>query len=265
LKESAEMNLELGKILRTKLSQGTPVLGSWLSLGSSTAAEIMAEAGYDFLVVDLEHSPTSVESAAEMIRVIDLAGCSPLVRLPEFSPSIIKQVLDAGAHGIVIPNVDSAHLAEAAVRATRYPPDGTRGVGLHRAQGYGHEFLEYFESAQRNLVVVVQIESNSAVQNIEKIVAVDGIDAVMIGPYDLSADLGVPGEFDSERFVQSVKKVTQAARNAKIATGIHVVEPDPTVIESSLEDGHSFLVYSVDMRILDVGARIGGDILRGRE
>ena len=259
------MNLKLGEVLCTKIRQGTPVLGSWLSIGSSTVAEIMAKAGYDFLVVDLEHTPTSVESAAEMIRVIDLAGCSPLVRLPEFSPSIIKQVLDAGAHGIVVPNVDSADVAEAAVRATRYPPDGTRGVGLHRAQGYGNNFREYFESAQRNLVVVAQIESNSAVLNIEKIVAVDGIDAVMIGPYDLSADLGIAGKFDSESFVQSVQKVTQAASNAGVATGIHVVEPDPAAIESSLEDGHRFLVYSVDMRILDVGARLGGDILRGRE
>ena len=259
------MNLKLGQILRTKLGQGTPVLGSWLSLGSSTVAEIMAKAGYDFLVVDLEHSPTSIESAAEMIRVIDLAGCSPLVRLPEFSPAMIKQVLDAGAHGIVVPNVHSAELAEAAVRATRYPPEGTRGVGLHRAQGYGNSFLEYFESARTNLVVIVQIESNSGVQNIEKIVAVDGIDAVMIGPYDLSADLGVPGKFDSESFVQSVQRVIQAASNARVATGIHVVEPDPAAIESSLKDGHRFLVYSVDMRILDVGARLGGDILRGQE
>ena len=257
------MNLKLGQILHTKLKRGTPVIGSWLSLGSSTAAEIMAKVGYDFLVVDLEHSPTSVETAAEMIRVIDLAGCSPLVRLPEFSPSIIKQVLDAGAHGIIIPNVDSADLAQAAVRATRYPPEGTRGVGLHRAQGYGNDFLEYFESARTNLVVVAQIESNLAVQNIEKIVAVDGIDAVMIGPYDLSADLGVPGEFDSENFIQSVQKVTQAANNAGTATGIHVVEPDPAAIESSLKAGHRFLVYSVDMRILDVGARLGGSILKG--
>ncbi len=259
------MNLKLGQILHTKLRQGTPVVGSWLSLGSSAAAEIMAKAGYDFLVVDLEHSPTSVESAADMIRVIDLAGCAPLVRLPEFSPSIIKQVLDAGAHGIIVPNVDSADLAEAAVRATRYPPEGTRGVGLHRAQGYGNDFLEYFESARTNLVVVVQIESNSAVQNVEKIVAVDGVDVVMIGPYDLSADLGAPGKFDSKSFVQSVQRVTQAASNAGIATGMHVVEPDPAAIESSLKDGHRFLVYSVDMRILDVGARLGGDILKGRE
>ena len=259
------MYLKLGQILHTKLLQGTPVVGSWLSLGSSSAAEIMAKAGYDFLVVDLEHSPTSVETAAEMIRVIDLAGCAPLVRLPEFSPSIIKQVLDAGAHGIIVPNVDSADLAEAAVRATRYPPEGTRGVGLHRAQGYGNDFLEYFESARTNLVVVAQIESNLAVQNIAKIVAVDGIDAVMIGPYDLSADLGAPGKFDSENFIQSVQKVTQAASNAGVATGIHVVEPDPAAIESSLKAGHRFLVYSVDMRILDVGARLGGDILKGRE
>lgn len=252
----------LGGDLRLRLRNGTPTLGSWLSLGSVAVAELMCRAGFDFLVVDLEHSPTSIATASDMIRAIEQSGCSPLVRLPEFSPSLIKQVLDSGAHGIVVPNVDSREMAESIVRSTQYPPEGTRGVGLYRAQGYGHDFKEYFEAARTNIVVIIQIESVAAVENIEQIVSVKDIDALMVGPYDLSADLGVPGQFDAECFVQAVNQVTVAAKAAKLATGIHVVEPDPSAVRGSFEEGHSLLVYSGDMRIMDVGARVGGSIIR---
>ena len=259
------MGSELGQSIRLKLANSTPVIGSWLSIGSTTVAEIMANAGFDFLVIDLEHSPISIETAAEMIHVIDLCDCSPIIRIAEYSPATIKQVLDAGAHGIIVPNVDSAKLATDIIRATRYPPSGSRGVGLHRAQGYGTTFNEYYDSVNEQIVVIAQIESQVAVNNIEQIVAVDGLDAVMIGPYDLSADLGVPGKFDSEIFTTSVAKVIKAANVSDIATGIHVVEPDPATIKLYLESGHRFLVYSVDMRILDVGARLGGSLLEGQQ
>ncbi len=253
--------MQLGKALRNRLAEGEAVVGSWLALSDCGVAEIMSRAGFDFLVIDLEHSPTSVESAAAMIRVIDLAGCSPLVRLPEFSPTLAKQVLDAGAHGIIVPDVDSAALAHAVVRSTRYPPSGDRGVGLHRAQGYGTTFQKYFEAADDSLLVVVQIESAAGVTHIGEIASIDGIDAVMIGPYDLSVDLGMPGDFKSGTFTKAVRQVIDGARAEGVATGIHVVEPDPAALRASLHDGHRFLVYSVDMRIVDVGARLGAQAI----
>ena len=256
--------MELGSALRQRLAAGDAVVGSWLSLGDCSIAEVMSQAGFDFLVIDLEHAPTSVETAAGMIRVIDLAGCSPLVRLPEFSPALAKQVLDAGAHGIIVPNVDSAELAHSVVKSTRYPPDGTRGVGLHRAHGYGTSFQDYLDSSRSGLLVVAQIESLVGVENIDEIASVEGLDAVMVGPYDLSADLGVPGDFQSATFTAAVGRVSDGARARGVPTGIHIVEPNPETLRASAMEGHRFLVYSVDMRIIDVGARIGAQALIGR-
>lgn len=253
--------MELGSGLRQRLAAGDAVVGSWLSLRDFSIAEIMSRAGFDFLVIDLEHAPTSVETAAGLIRIVDLGGCSPLVRLPEFSPALTKQILDAGAHGIIVPDVHSAELARSVVKSTRYPPDGTRGVGLHRAHGYGTSFQDYFDSSGSGLLVVAQIESLAGVEHIDEIASVEGLDAVMVGPYDLSADLGTPGDFHSAAFTAAVGRVGDGARAAGIATGIHIVEPNPEALRASARDGHRFLVYSVDMRIIDVGARIGAQAL----
>ena len=249
--------VDLATSLKRRLQTGGTVIGSWLSLGSVSVAEVMARAGFDFLVVDMEHSAIGVREAADMIRVIELSGCSPLVRLPGFDPALTKVLLDAGAHGIVVPNVASASVALDSVRATRYPPAGVRGVGLNRAQGYGPDFRDYLASAGDGLIVVVQIESAAGVAQIAEITAVEGIDAVMVGPYDLSADLGSPGDFEGPEFKDAVGRVLEAARAAQVATGIHLVEPDPAGLRDALNQGHRFMVYSVDMRILDVGARLG--------
>jgi 2-dehydro-3-deoxyglucarate aldolase len=248
--------------LKRQLAEGGALVGSWLALGDQAVAEIMARAGFDFLVIDMEHAPISVESASALIRTIELAGGNPMVRLPDADPSLIKTLLDSGAHGIVVANVSSAEGARAAVRATRYPPEGIRGVGLHRAQGYGESFTEYFTQANSSILVVVQIESASGVAAADEIAGVDGIDAMMIGPYDLSADLGVPGDFTCTPFIEAVETVRRAARLAGVATGVHVVEPDREAVLAGLRDGHRFMVYSVDMRIISVGARAGASIPR---
>ncbi len=256
--------MKLASDLRRRLTSDDAIVGSWLALGDCAVSEIMARAGFDFLVIDLEHAPTSPETAAAMIRVIDLAGCCPLVRVAEFSPAQIKQVLDAGAHGIIVPNVQNAKQAQAIVRSTRFPPAGTRGVGLYRAQGYGSSFDEYLESCADGLLIAVQIESMTGVQNIDEIVSVEGIDAVLVGPYDLSADLGIPGEFQSLIFTAAVQRVLEGATASGVATGVHVVEPDPAGLRENIRKGHRFLVYSVDMRILETGARLGARSLTSK-
>jgi 2-dehydro-3-deoxyglucarate aldolase len=255
--------MELARRLRQRLNIGDVVLGSWLSLGSGPVAEIMARAGFDFLVIDMEHSPTSIETAADLIRIIDLNGCSPLVRVTSNDRHLIKRVLDSGAHGVIVPNVQSAEEAAEAVAATRYSPKGHRGVGLHRAQGYGNEFHEYQAAADGGILVAVQIESEQAVLNISNILAVEGVDAVLIGPYDLSSDLGSPGDFTSPEFVEALESVLDAARSAGVATGFHLVEPDPDQLMNYAAQGHRFLIYSVDMRILAIGAQIGATALEG--
>lgn len=256
--------MDLACTLKKCLAGGGTVVGSWLSLGSVSVAEIMALAGFEFLVVDLEHSPTSLETTAEIIRVVDLLGASPFVRVTSNDPHLINRILDAGAHGVVVPNIATAEEARTAVRATRYPPLGNRGAGLHRAQGYGTQFSTYRAAAASGIAVVLQIESRAALRNIKEILAVDGVDAVMIGPYDLSSDLGVPGDFESEKFLSAVREVSTAAREAGVATGFHIVEPDRGLLERYSNEGYRFLVYSVDMRIIDTGARVGATPLIGR-
>jgi len=246
--------------LKDKLISNELTIGSWLTLPSTAIAEIMCNAGFDWLVVDLEHTTISLEQAGEMIRTIELSGSSSLVRLTSNDENQIKRVMDAGAQGIVVPMVKSATDAKRAVTATRYPPLGTRGVGLARAQEYGAKFEEYLawqSDINFGPVVVVQIEHVDAVANLKEILNVDGVDAFIIGPYDLSCSMGIPGEFDNPEFIQTINKIIQIGSELNAVSGLHVVEPDKQKLNNAIIAGHKFIAYSVDIRMIDVAARDG--------
>ncbi|MBQ1497301.1 MAG: aldolase [Sphingomonas sp.] len=248
--------------LKAKLAAGETAIGSWLTLPSVAIAEILALAGFDWLVVDLEHSVTSIDVAGDMIRVIDLCGVSPLVRLTSNDPDQIKRVMDAGAHGIVVPMVTNAEEARQAVAATRYAPAGIRGVGLARAQGYGATFRDYLDwQARGGPIVIAQIEHIDAVDALEEILAVDGIDAFIIGPYDLSASMGLPGQFDHPDFVAAMARIAATATRLGKTSGLHVVEPGAEGLRKAHAAGHRFIAYSVDIRMLDVAARFGTSLI----
>lgn len=252
-------------MLKTKLVNRDVTLGSWITLGHPAIAEILARAGFDWLVVDLEHSTISIEQAGELIRVIDLCGVAPLVRLTSNHSDQIKRVMDAGAHGIVVPMVNSAADAAKAVSAVHYAPAGTRGVGLARAQAYGTGFKEYFEWQKKGAVVIVQIEHKDALACLEEILTVPGVDGFIIGPYDLSCSMGIPGQFDHPDFVAAMELIRSTGERLKIASGVHIVEPDAERLMQCLQQGYRFIAYSVDMRILDVGARQGLESMRARK
>jgi 2-dehydro-3-deoxyglucarate aldolase len=249
--------------LKSKLTGGEPTLGSWITLGNSSVAEILAKAGFDWLVVDLEHSTMSIADAGELIRTIDLCGVTPLVRLTSNDANQVKRVMDCGAHGIVVPMINSADEALRAVAATRYPPHGTRGVGLGRAQGYGVRFAEYLKWQVREVVVIAQIEHHSAVKEIDSILAVDGVDGFIVGPYDLSCSMGIPGQFDRPEFVAALEKIKLGGVRAHKPGGLHIVEPDPERLAQAEAEGYLFNAYSVDFRFLDVSARNGVAKFRG--
>lgn len=248
--------------LKENLRSNIPTIGSWLQLASSAVAEIMVQCGFDWLVIDLEHSATTLAQAQEMIRVIDLAGCVPLVRVTTNDPALIKRVMDAGAHGVIVPMVNTAQEARAAVSAVKYPPTGTRGVGLWRAQGYGMSFVEYQGWLERESVVVVQIEHIRAVENIEDILAVPGVDAFIVGPYDLSGSLGVPGELEHPSVEGALAQVEDVARKMGKTAGYHVVDVRPEPVLEKLAAGYHFLAYGVDMLFLAEAARAGIGALR---
>ena len=243
--------------LKQKLKDRRVTIGSWLSLGSQPVAEIMAQAGYEWLTIDLEHSPASLGDAADMIRVIELSGVAPLVRLSSNDPVQIKRVMDAGAHGIIVPMVNSREEAERAVAALHYPPRGNRGVGLARAQDYGPGFEAYKADLEREAVVVVQIEHIKAVENLAAILSVPGVDAFIVGPYDLSGSLGAPGRFDSPAMVEAMAEIARVGADSPAAPGYHVVPPRPELVREKMAEGYTFIAYSVDFMFLGESARQG--------
>lgn len=243
--------------LKNNLKSNALTIGSWITLGSTAIAEILANAGFDWLVVDLEHSTLSVEQAGELIRVIDLCGVAPLARLTSNHPDQIKRVMDAGAHGIVVPMVNSADDAIRAVAATRYAPQGIRGVGLARAQKYGPGFSDYLKWQGKEPVVIVQIEHQDALGQLESIISVPGVDGFIIGPYDLSCSMGMPGEFERPEFKEAMSRILSAGLRMNCPAGIHIVEPDQARLGQVVAEGYRFIAYSVDIRMLDVTARAG--------
>jgi 2-keto-3-deoxy-L-rhamnonate aldolase RhmA len=244
-------------ILKNKLRCGDVCLGSWITLGDSGIAEIMSNAGFDWLVVDLEHTTISIDQAGELIRTIDLAGCAPLVRLTSNNSDQIKRVMDAGAHGIVVPMVNSVDDIKNAIASTRYGPDGTRGVGLARAQGYGPKFSEYLHWLKDSAVVIPQIEHKDALDCLEDILLVSGVDGFIIGPYDLSCSMGIPGEFEHPKFKEAINYILKTGLEMGVPAGLHIVEPDTVRLREVIAEGYRFIAYSVDVRMLDVSARVG--------
>lgn len=242
--------------LKEKIKNKRLTFGSWVTLGHPSIAEIMARAGFDWLNVDMEHSAITLSEAQNLIQVIELCGVTPLVRVGENNPNLIKRVMDLGAHGVIVPMVNTREDAEKAVNAVKYPPKGTRGVGLYRAQGYGTKFDEYKKWADSNSIVIVQIEHIKAVENLKSILTVKGIDAFIIGPYDLSGSLGVPGEFSHPSFIEAMRQIQKISSNLEITAGCHIVPPKPELVKEKIDSGYKFIGYSVDFMFL-------GEMCRG--
>lgn len=249
--------------LRLALREGVPTFGSWIQFGHTGIAELMAQAGFDWLVIDLEHSTIGIESVQPLIQVIELCACVPLVRVPSNDPVLAKRVMDAGAHGIIVPAINSPQEAERAVESVKYPPAGRRGLGLSRAQGYGSRLHEYISEVDQYGVVVVMIEQREAVEQIDRILHVPGVDAIFVGPYDLSASYGVPGEFDHRLVREAMNWLLRASAEAKVAAGIHVVHPNGEQVRERLLEGFRFVAYGGDMLFLGAAVHKAIAELRG--
>ena len=243
--------------IKNKLCSNGLCIGSWITLAHPAIAEIMANAGFDWLAVDLEHSVVNIREAEELIRVIDLCGASPLVRLSSNDSVQIKRVMDSGAHGVIVPMVNSVGDAERAVAAVRYPPQGSRGVGLARAQGYGNDFESYKDWLSQEAVVIVQIEHVRAVENLTAILSVDGVDGFIVGPYDLSGSLGIPGDFEHPLMQKAMATIRSVGGASGKALGIHIIEPNVAQLKQRIAENYRFIAYSLDIRMLDTACRQG--------
>lgn len=242
--------------LKDKLRKGVPTIGTWITLAHPALAEMATRAGFDWVAVDLEHSSITIRECEDLIRVIDLAGGTPLVRLTANDPDLIKRVMDSGARGIIVPSVSTEEEAQLAVEAVYYPPKGRRGVGLARAHGYGSDFNGYLERLEKEAVVVAMIETAQGVENAERILRTNGIDAYFLGPYDLSASLGVNGKTTHPKVEKAIGKVLKAAKRTGKPGGLHVVEPDPAALRQRLKQGFRFIAYSLETRVYDAHMRL---------
>jgi 2-dehydro-3-deoxyglucarate aldolase len=225
-------------------------IGSWLQLADPALAEMMARGPFDWLTIDLEHTSTSISEAGRMIRIVSLAGKPCYVRLSGHDPAQVKRVLDAGAEGVIVPNVNTPEQAAAMVAAATYPPRGSRGVGLGRAQDYGTGFSAYRERIDGDLVVIAQVEHIEGVDNLAEIVEVEGISGFFIGPYDLSASLGHPGEFEHPDYLAAMERVRSVVQSSDKPAGLHVVEPDVERLRQAVADGYRFIAFASDMLIM---------------
>ncbi|MDF0677626.1 MAG: aldolase/citrate lyase family protein [Nitrosomonas sp.] len=248
--------------LKTRLARHELTIGSWITLGHPSIAEIMAKAGFDWLVLDTEHSVLELSEVQAIIQVLDGQQCPAIVRLTSNHPDQIKRVMDAGASGIMVPMIKSAEDARAAVNAVYYPPEGTRGVGLARAQGYGASFQAYRQWLRDNAVIIAMIEHIQAIEDIDAILSTPGIDAYIIGPYDLSGSMGRPGELEHPDVQAAIRQILQAGIRHHKAGGVHVIEPDPAMLQQRIEQGFTFLGYSLDIRMLDSLCRNHLNIIR---
>lgn len=246
--------------LKARLAACELTIGSWITLAHPSIAEIMGRVGFDWIVIDAEHSVIGVDEVQRLIQALDAVGCPAIVRLTSNNADQIKRAMDAGATGVMVPLVRSAQDVRDAVAAVYYPPRGVRGVGLARAQGYGAGFHSYLRWLDENAVVVAMIEHVDAVERIDAILAVDHLDAFIVGPYDLSASMGMPGQIDHPRVQDALRAVLAAGQRARKPGGIHVVEPEPERIGRHIAAGFRFLGYSLDIRTLDALLRrdLGG-------
>ncbi|GAB5407003.1 MAG: 4-hydroxy-2-oxoheptanedioate aldolase [Aureliella sp.] len=240
------------KSFRSRLRAGESLLGTMITLPSAASAEVLAACGFDWLMIDCEHGPLEIRDVAAILQAVgNRVAC--VVRVPVGDEVSIKRVLDLGADGIIVPQVNTAAQAKDVVRYSRYPPVGERGVGIARAHGYGQQFAEYLQSANDSVAVIVQAEHIESVNNIDAIVAVDGIDAVYLGPYDLSASLGKMGEIDDPAVVAAIDRVTSVCSQAAMPLGYFGVTA--AAVQPYIKRGYSLITIGLDTMLLADAAK----------
>ncbi|HIP12066.1 MAG TPA: 2,4-dihydroxyhept-2-ene-1,7-dioic acid aldolase [Arcobacter sp.] len=232
--------------LKQKLKNNELTIGSWIMMGNPMSVEVMALAGFEWLVIDIEHTSIDMQTTETLITTIQANDMKALVRVSKNEEVVIKKVLDMGADGIIVPMVSSKEDAKMAVDYAKYPPMGKRGVGLYRASKYGTKFEEYKKWVDEELVIIAQIEHIDAVNNIDDIVNVEGIDGTIIGPYDLSGSMGYPGDFERDDVKDAVAKVLDSCKKNNVPAGFHVVDTEPEKLNLKIEQGCTFMAYGID-------------------
>ena len=235
--------------IRKKLNNGGVSVGSWMQIPHSSIAEIMGQSNYDWVAVDMEHGAISVHQLPDLFRALELGNTLPLVRLAHGHSKDCKQALDAGAGGVIVPMIKNADQLRKVRDATRWPPSGNRGVAFSRANLFGKNFNEYIKEAEQPLLIAM-IEHIDAINELDDILKVDGLDAILIGPYDLSTSMNLTAQFDHPEFAKAIRDIKSKSESANIPCGIHVVSPSVDDLKEKIDDNYRFIAYSIDSVIL---------------
>ncbi|MEM0453581.1 MAG: aldolase/citrate lyase family protein [Sulfolobales archaeon] len=238
--------------VKEKISKGEVTYGTWITMGYPEITEALSHLPFDWFVIDMEHTPLDVKDVEFLMMPLRFTNIVPIVRVPWNDFIVIKRVLDCGAQGILVPQVENKDEALQAVKAVKYPPWGIRGVGPRRCVMYGFKSAkEYFKTANEETLVIVQIESENAVNNVEEILSVNGIDGVFVGPNDLSASLGIFQEFNNPKYIAAVDKVLNAAKAAGKIAGIMTSDPQDAL--DKVKKGFNFISLRHDIAYMIKG------------
>tara|TARA_B100000963_G_C22565238_1_gene643341 strand:+ start:286 stop:1077 length:792 start_codon:yes stop_codon:yes gene_type:complete len=233
------------KDLRKKLKDGEPSIGSWLQISNSSIAEILSHSCYDWLALDLEHGDITEKDIPNLCNAIH-NNCSLIfARVIEADPSMCARVLDLGVQGVIIPKVEEPEQLKNIQSAISYPPLGERGVGFCKANLYGKDLSDHLKEFQ-NPFMVAMIETKKGLDNIDKILKIPYLDSIFIGPYDLSASLGVPGDIKNKIVLEAINKIKLLCQEFSVSCGLHIVEPDKIMLKNVIDEGFLFLAYSID-------------------
>jgi 2-dehydro-3-deoxyglucarate aldolase len=228
------------KTLKKKLKNRELTIGSWVTIGHPAIPEILGLACFDWLVIDIEHTTIDLGIVQILISTTQANNMAALVRVSKNEEVVIKRVLDAGADGIIVPMVNTAEDARRAVEFAKYPPEGKRSIGLARAQQYGLGFESYKRWVKENLVIIAQIEHINGISNLKDIVKIEGIDGTIIGPYDLSGSLGIPGRYEEPIVKDALTRFRETCKKSNISMGFHVIEPNSQRLQEKIDEGYNF-------------------------
>jgi len=237
--------------VKTALRSGKPVVGTMITeFRTPEIARILASSGFDFAFIDTEHAAFDNETVADIIRAGRAVGLVCMVRVPDAEYHLIARALDIGAEGLLVPRVESKQQVQSIVNWAKYPPIGIRGFGVRGiVSDYRKASVkEWIQELNENTIIVIQIEKKRAIESIDDLVSVDGVDAALIGPYDLSISLGVPGEFDSPLLNEAIQKVVDACKKHGVASGTHVRDMDSLLFWR--DHGMRLLTYSSDVGLI---------------
>lgn len=232
--------------IKEKVAKGEVTYGTWITIGYPEITEALSNLPFDWFVMDMEHTPLTIKDVEFLMMPLRNTNIVPLVRVPWNDHVVIKRVLDAGAQGIIVPWVNNKEEAIQAVKACRYPPQGIRGVGPRRCIMYGfHDIKEYFKKANEEILVIVQVETEEALNNVYEIVSVDGVDGVFVGPNDLTASMGIFREFNNPRYIEALNRILDATKKANKIAGIMTFDPQDAL--NKVKMGFNFIALSNDI------------------